>query len=96
MKYPAHLVFSFHIHSAFFAALLAAALVEPIGNLPLLVLVQVALLVYSTWYLIVACRAALGGSTRAIVLRTTVVGLLYTPVVLVAVVGATVIAINAL
>jgi hypothetical protein len=94
-RYPAHLVFSFHVHSAFFAAMFLGGLLAPIGSLALDVLVQLGLLVYSTWYTIVACREALGGSKQEIFVRTSIVGLLYAPVVLVAVLGATLVAIKA-
>jgi hypothetical protein len=96
LNYPAHLVFSFHLHSAYFVAMFVSTLIEPIGILALTVLVQFAALAYSTWYTIVASRVALGGTGREVAIRTSVVGLLYLPAVLFAVMIATILAINAL
>lgn len=96
LRYPAHLAFAFHLHAALFTAMFIGKLIEPIGSLPLAVVAQLAILVYSTWYAIVACKRVLGGTSGQVLARTTVVGLVYAPLALVAVAFATVVAINAL
>jgi hypothetical protein len=96
LNYPAHLVFSFHVHSAFFAVLWVGKLIEPTGMLSLILAAQVAILVYSTWYVIRACRVGLGGTTKEVVLRSTVVGLLYLPLAMALTLGATTYAIRTL
>ena len=49
MRYPAHLAFALHVHSAFMFALIFPKLVEPLGFTWLAVLVSLAVLIYSTW-----------------------------------------------
>lgn len=106
LLFPAHVAFALHVHAAWFAALVVPKLVEPLptllpvraapAGLALIVMAQLAILAYSTWYVIVACRRALGGTTNQILVRTTLVGLVYLPFALAAVALATVLAINAL
>ena len=96
IEYPAHLVFAFHVHASFFLALLAGNLIEPIGSLWLTLVAQLAMLVYSTWYVVAACKRALGGTSAEVFARTTVLGLVYAPAALAVVLMATLIAINAL
>lgn len=95
LNYPAHLVFSFHVHSAFFAALWAMKIMEPIGSIPLDIAAQLVFLIYSTWYVVRASRAALGGTTRQVVARSSAVGLVYMPAALAIVLGSIVIALSA-
>lgn len=106
LAYPAHVAFAFHVHAAFFVAMMVPTLTEPLPVLGpakamwffivLHLLAQLAALIYSTWYVIVACRRALGGTTGQIVVRTTVVGLIYAPFAFACLMVATVIAINAM
>ena len=93
--YPVHLGFALHVHAAFFASAIVPILVEPVGNVPLTIVVQVALLVYLTWYAMVAFKRALGGTTGEVVARSTLVGLAYAPLVLLVTVAATVVALRA-
>jgi hypothetical protein len=95
MRYPAHLTFAFHVHAAFMAALIVPTLVEPFAPIWVSVTASLAVIVYSTWYAIVAFRRALGGTTREVVVRSTAVGLLYLPPALLVTLFATVLALRA-
>jgi hypothetical protein len=95
MRYPAHLTFAFHVHAAFMVSLIPGTLIEATGIVWLAIATSLAALVYSTWYAIGAFKRALGGTTRQVVVRTTVVGLLYLPPALLLTLIATVLAVRA-
>jgi hypothetical protein len=95
MRYPAHLAFAFHVHAAFMTALILPTLIEPFGVLWLVMALQLGIFVYSTWYAIAAFKRALGGTTREVLWRSTVVGLLYLPPALLVTLVATVLAVRA-
>jgi hypothetical protein len=95
-NYPTHLVFSFHVHSAWFVVLTAGNLIDPIGSIALSLVAQLLILVYCTWYVYVACREALGGTGSQVFWRSTLVGVLYAPATAAITTAAVVLAINAL
>jgi hypothetical protein len=106
LAYPAHLAFAFHVHAAYFVGLLVPTLLAPLpiigpvslmnAFIGLIAVSQLALLAYTMWYLIVASRRALGGTTQQVVWRTTALGLIYAPVVLVCILVAIAVAIGTL
>ncbi|MEA3244777.1 MAG: hypothetical protein U9Q74_01345 [Gemmatimonadota bacterium] len=79
LPYRAHLAFALDLHSAVFATIAASGVAGWARLTVLSVAVAVLAVVYTSWYAWVACRDALGGTTRELVVRTTVVGVLYTP-----------------
>lgn len=79
LPYRAHLAFALDLHSAVFATLAASGIAEWTGVTALTAGVAVLAVVYTSWYAWAACRNALGGTTRELVARTTVVGVLYAP-----------------
>jgi hypothetical protein len=95
MRYPAHLAFALHVHSAFMASLIVPTLIEPIGVVALSVAASIAVLIYTTWYTYAAFQRALGGTGGQVVWRSTIVGLLYIPPALFVALVATVIAVRA-
>jgi hypothetical protein len=95
MRYPAHLAFAFHVHAAFMISLIPGTLIEATRIVWLAATASLVALVYSTWYAIAAFKRALGGTTRQVVVRSTVVGLLYLPPALLLTLFATVLAVRA-
>jgi hypothetical protein len=79
LPYRAHCAFALDLHAAVFATLTASSLAGRAGATVLSVAVGMLGVVYTSWYAWVACRRALGGTTRELVWRTTLVGVLYAP-----------------
>ena len=76
--YPEHLVFSLHVHSAFFAAFSVSAVVGGlVGGERFDALIQAASLTYALVYLVLALRATYGGSLRRNVAHGLLVGFTY-------------------
>ena len=94
-RYPAHLAFSLHLHATFFAALTLASIIAAFNLIALDLVVQLGVLVYSTWYTIVAFKRTLGGTSSQLFWRSTIVGLVYAPLALVVTMAAVAVALIA-
>ncbi len=78
-SYRAHAAFALDLHAAVLATLAVSALAARTGVSGMSLSVGALGVAYTTWYAWVACRDALGGTTRELVARTAMVGALYTP-----------------
>lgn len=78
--YGAHLLFALDVHAAGFAALVLPVLLQGFRSTLVDALATVAVLTYSTWYIVVGGRRVFGGTARQVNMRLAIAGALYAPV----------------
>jgi hypothetical protein len=81
--YPEHLVFTLHVHAAWFWGFALATVASAVVDRPMLDSVLSALAIaYALWYLVVALRTVYGGSLMANVFNGVLIGATYWMIVI--------------
>jgi len=87
IRYPAHLYFALHLHAAGFASMVLSKVTSVAGSLALDIAIALGLVAYGTWYTIAAARRVYGGSGGDVTLRMTLVGVAYSVLFMVVMLG---------